>query len=205
MNYLWSAGIMSFTVEYVLKTIKKILLLTTIFIHYTTSSGCALTSVGKQSKNHACGSQEGHEDENRDLSTISKDVLEVPDVAVKLSDERRAWTYGSIGVGVDYGPKIWKEHHHVFSAHAQQTTHVEPSAAVQLGNPNRLRNDILDRHPVDCLLMEGEINNCWISWIREAADNHRPHAIMMFAEGSTIEEEEAGIPKMHRKFMNKLG
>jgi hypothetical protein len=39
-------------------------------------------------------------------------------------------------VGVDYGPKIWKEHQHVFAAHAQQTTHVEPSAAVQLGDPN---------------------------------------------------------------------
>jgi hypothetical protein len=151
-----------------------------------------------------CGSQ-GHEDGNRDLSTTSKDVLEVPDVVVKLSDERRAWTYGSIGVGVDYGPKIWKEHQHVFSAHAQQTTHVEPSAAVQLGNPNRLKHDVLNRHPVDCLLMEGGFDNCWIPWIQEAEDQHRPQAIMVFAEGSTIEEEEAGIPKVHRKVLNKLG
>jgi hypothetical protein len=63
----------------------------------------------------------------------------VPDVVVKLSDKRRAWTYGSVGVGVDYGPKIWKEHHHVFTAHVQQTTYVEPSAALQLGDPKRLQ------------------------------------------------------------------
>jgi hypothetical protein len=87
--------------------LKKYLLLTTIFIHYTNSFGCAPTFVGKQSKNHVCGSQ-GHEDEDRDVSTTSKDVLGVPDVVVKLSDQRRAWTYGSVGVGVDYGPKIWK-------------------------------------------------------------------------------------------------
>jgi hypothetical protein len=151
-----------------------------------------------------CGPQ-GHEDEYRDLSTTSNDVLEVPDVVVKLSDERRAWTYGSVGVGVDYGPKIWKEHHHVFAAHAQQTTHVEPSVAVQLGDPNRLKIDILNRHPVDCLLMEGDLNNCWIPWIREAEDEHRPKAIMIFADGASIEDEEAGISKKHRKFLNKLG
>jgi hypothetical protein len=151
-----------------------------------------------------CGPQ-GHEGENRNLSTTSKDVLEVPDVVVKLSDERRAWTYGSVGVGVDYGPKIWKEHHHVFAAHAQQTTHVEPSAAVQLGDPNRLQSDVLNRHPVDCLLMEGDLNHRWISWIREAEDENRPKAMMIFAEGAVIEDEEAGIPKVHRKFLNKLG
>ncbi len=43
------------------------------------------TFVGKQSQNHVCGPQ-GHEDEDRDLSTTSNDVLEVPDVVVKLSD-----------------------------------------------------------------------------------------------------------------------
>jgi hypothetical protein len=53
--------------------------------------------------------------------------------------------------------------------------------------------------------MEGDLDNCWIPWVREAEDQHRPRAIMVFAEGSTIEEEQAGIPKAHRKVLNKLG
>jgi hypothetical protein len=53
--------------------------------------------------------------------------------------------------------------------------------------------------------MEGDLDNCWIPWVREAEDQHRPRAIMVFAKGSTIKEEEAGIPKAHRKVLNKLG
>jgi hypothetical protein len=60
----------------------------------------------------------GHEDENRDLNATPNDMLEVPDVTVKLSNGRRTWTYGTVGVRVDYGPTIWKEHEHVFSSHS---------------------------------------------------------------------------------------
>jgi hypothetical protein len=69
MNYLLSAGIMPFSVVYVLKT-KTNPVTNHYSIHYTNSSGCAPTFVGKQSKNHVCGPQ-GHEDGNRDLSTTS--------------------------------------------------------------------------------------------------------------------------------------
>jgi hypothetical protein len=125
------------------------------------------TIVGKLVQDHV-GGVTGHEDENRDLNTIPNDVLEVPDVTVKLSSGRRTWTYGTVGVGVDYGPTIWKEHEHVFTSHTQPTTHKLPTQAKDLGRPNRLKPAFLNDHPEDCLLVEGESHQRWIPWINKA-------------------------------------
>jgi hypothetical protein len=111
------------------------------------------------------------------LDTTTNNVLEVPDIAVKLSSTRRAWTYGTIGVGVEYGPMIWKEHKHVFSAHTQQTTHVVTTTAVNLGLPNRLKQDTLSRIPVDCLLLEGDEATKWVPLVMKAEKQNRPQMI----------------------------
>jgi hypothetical protein len=132
-------------------------------------------------------------------------VLEVPDVTVKLSNNRRVWTYGTVGVGVNYGPTIWKDHIQVFTSHTQQITHLVPSNAVDLGRPNRLKADFLNQHPVECLLIEGESSDRWIPWIGEADEANRPTAILSFVDKKLLDLEDGPIPKNQRKALQSLG
>jgi hypothetical protein len=132
-------------------------------------------------------------------------VLEVPDVTVKLSSKRRVWTYGTVGVGVDYGPTIWKDHTQVFTSHTQQTTTILPSKAVDLGKPNRLKSDFLNRHPVECLLVEGESCERWIPWIKRANQDKRPLAILSFVAKESLDHEDGPVPKDQRKCLQRLG
>jgi hypothetical protein len=132
-------------------------------------------------------------------------VLEVPDVTVTLSSGRRAWTYGTVGVGVDYGPMIWKEHEHVFLAHSQQTTHALPTTALNLGSPQRLKPDFLDQHPVECLLVEGDSATRWIPWVANTKPSNRPSAILSFLPADALDQDEGPVPKAQRKALNKLG
>jgi hypothetical protein len=132
-------------------------------------------------------------------------VLEVPDVTVKLPHERPTWTYGSIGVGVDYGPTIWKDQRHVFHSHTHRTQHQTASTATDLGRPNRLKKRFLNHHPVDCLLIEGESYTTWIPWILEASDTNRPQAILNFVNKEALDQDDGPLPKTHRKILQKLG
>jgi hypothetical protein len=139
------------------------------------------------------------------LKTTSNDVLEVPDVTVKLKSDQQVWTYGTVGVGVNYGPMIWKDHRQVFTAHTQQTTHQQPTNAVDLGRPSRLKTDLLNHHPVDCLLIEGESYTKWIPWVLEAKEINRPQAILSFIPTSLLDHDDSPVPKAQRKTLQKLG
>jgi hypothetical protein len=139
------------------------------------------------------------------LNTTSKDVLEVPDVTVMLSSNRRVWTYGTVGVGVNYGPTIWKDQIPVFTSHTQQTNHLIPTKATDLGPPSRLKKNLLNQHPVDCLLIEGESPTKWMSWIIEADNNHKPKAVLSFINKELLDHEDGPVPKTQRKLLQKLG
>jgi hypothetical protein len=132
-------------------------------------------------------------------------VLEVPDVTVKLSSGRRNWTYGTVGVGVEYVPAIWKEHEHVFSAQTQRLTHKTPIQAINLGRPNRLKSTFLNDHPVDCLLVDGESDTRWVPWISSTQEANRPQAILSFLDKTSLDDEDGPISKTQRKVLTKLG
>jgi hypothetical protein len=167
---------------------------TTFLIHYTTPSTSYPMIVGKIVRDHVCGAT-GHEDETRNLNSTPNDVLEVPDVSVKLRSNRRVWTYGTVRVGVNYGPMIWKDHTQVFTSHTQQTNHILPTAALDLGRPNRLKKDVLNQHPVDCLLIEGESTTKWVPWVIAAEEVNKPSAILCFIDKELLDHDDGPVPK----------
>jgi hypothetical protein len=132
-------------------------------------------------------------------------VLEVPDITVQLSDNRRVWTCGTIEVGVNYRPTVWKDHIQVFTSHTQQITQRVPSNAVDLGRPNRLKADFLNQHPVECLLIEGESCERWIPWIKQADEANRPTAILSFVDKKSLDLEDGSVPKDRQKVLQSLG
>jgi hypothetical protein len=93
----------------------------------------------------------------------------------------------------------------VFTSHTQQTNHIIPTKATDLGKPSRLKKTFLNQHPVDCLVIEGESPTKWISWIIEANDNNKPEAILNFIDKELLDHDDGPVPKTQRKLLQKLG
>jgi hypothetical protein len=93
----------------------------------------------------------------------------------------------------------------VFTAQTQQTTHVAPSPAINLGAPSRLKQTLLDQHPVDCLLVEGDSATTWVPWVTSANEVNRPRAILSFLPSSALDDDDGPLPKEQRKSLGRMG
>jgi hypothetical protein len=144
------------------------LLLTDItFSKIHDSSSSNLYSLGKEQQCSVCDTP-GRKDDVGNLEATSNDVLEVPDASVKLPSARAIWTYGTIGLGIDHVPGVWKDHKHCFASHRHEILPSHASQATQLGPPGRVKPNVLNKHPVDCLLVEGHEPSLWKPWIERS-------------------------------------
>ena len=147
--------------------LKLLLTEVTFFFQLYDLSSSVLFSLGKEGQSSVCDNS-GREDEVGDLEATPHDVLEVPDTSVKLLSARAIWTYGTVGLGIDHIPSVWKEHHHRFGSHRHEIIPNHPSQAAQLGPPGRVKPTILNQYPVDCLLVEGHEPGLWKPWVEKA-------------------------------------
>jgi hypothetical protein len=99
-----------------------------------------------------------------------------------------------VGLGIDLAPVVWKEADHVFASHdnSLESHKEDKSIAVQLGSPHRVSSQVLNQHPVECLLVEGWEPNIWQPWIGRTTEENRPKVILSWTNAQQLGQDEGG-------------
>ena len=148
----------------------------------------------------------GRDKDRKASFLLKKDVVEAPDKTVRFSDAQKVtWSYGTIGCGVELARTVWPEHEFLFSSQQKSVLETEGQAVHDLGPPNRVPRNILAKHPVDCLMIDGCKIEVWSPWISSVPADKRPSAILLFTQATHLALESEVASKSHRKFMEKLG
>jgi hypothetical protein len=142
------------------------------------------------------------------LRSNPQDVLEVPDREVYIRPSGTKWRYGTIGLGIDHqAPTVWREADHVFASHdtSLDSHKQDEGGTVQIGTPHRVPARILNKHQVDCLLVEGWEPTVWKPWVERAGKANRPKIILSWTTVGELENEEGVFKKSTRKAIENLG
>jgi hypothetical protein len=137
----------------------------------------------------------------------SQDVLEVPDQKVFIRPSGTRLRYGTIRLGIDHAPLVWKDADHVFASHGSvlESHKQEERDALQLGSPHRVSAQILNQQPVDCWLVEGCEPSIWQPWIERTDETNRPRVILSWTDAQQLGQDEDNRSKITRKNMGKFG
>ncbi len=81
------------------------------------------------------------EEQLRELEDGVKDVVEAIDRKIVIEAERKRWTYGTVGQGIDIVRRGWPQEHHVFSIQSREVSMSlpgRPKAEHELGPPKKV-------------------------------------------------------------------
>jgi hypothetical protein len=162
--------------------------------------------LGKETLNATRDEERLETKDQRGRSNL-QDVLEVPDQEVFIRPSGTRLRYGTIGLGIDHAPLVWKDADHVFESHDSvlESHKQEEGDVVQLGSPHRVSSQILNQQPVDCLLVEGWGPSIWQLWVERAAEENRPKVILSWTDAQQLGQDEGYRSKTTHKNMGKLG
>jgi hypothetical protein len=110
-----------------------------------------------------------------------KDVVEATDCKVFIEAERKKWTYGTVGQGLDIPRLGWAQEHHIFLSQTKDLTKNlpgRPPAGQELGPPKKVRATVLDKYPVDFLLVDDVEPEVWSMWLLRARFVNRPQVCL---------------------------
>jgi hypothetical protein len=163
--------------------------------------------LGKETPNATCDEERLETKDQRGRSN-PQDVLEVPDQKVFIRPSGTRLRYGTIGLGIDHAPLVWKDADHVFTSHDSffESHKQEERDALKLGSPHRLSAQILNQQPVDCLLVEGCEPSIWQPWIERMDEMNRPRVILSWTDAQQLGQDEDYRSKITcKKNMGKFG
>jgi hypothetical protein len=98
---------------------------------------------------------------------------------------------------------IWSEHDHVFSCQHHAIPRKKKSTTLKLGPPGRVRHNVLGKHYVEFLIVDGIGTHLWEPWLKAATADQRPSVIIIFSEGKDLSTERNVVDKQFRKQMGR--
>jgi hypothetical protein len=145
--------------------------------------------LGKLTNNDSvCGT--GRQQDRNPSSCPTTDVVEAQagKTVIPHPVDACPWRYGTVGVGIDLARMVWPDQKLIFSSQRKSFPLPGNDAVLceDLGPPNRVSKKLLDRHPVDCLLIEACSEDVWSPWIIAAHSVNRPKVILYFTSSDHL-------------------
>jgi hypothetical protein len=151
-------------------------------------------------------SRERHKDRKGSVETrklVQSDVIEAPSRRIELQHDRIAWSYGTVGTGLDLMGTLWPEDNHKFSCQQRFITPKVKSKdqTQQLGSPQRVKPTFLNEQRVNALLIDLCKPETWIGWLEHTKAHLLPGIVVYSSNTSNLAQEAGSLSKPTRKRM----
>ena len=140
---------------------------------------------------------------------MTDDVVVGLEEVVPVADQDRR-RFGTAGPFPVLFAEAWREDTHVFAAEGR--TRQEDPDTHRLGPPERVKTDVLNRHPVEVLAIEdapatpGSLpSRFWIKWLEKCTIPNRPSYVLISASPRELVEEGGLQSKLWRRRFHDWG